>query len=511
MKNKRKIINGLADFYGDIHSHCNISYGHGSIDDAYENAMMQLDFASVTGHSYWPDIPISEKRLKNVIDYHIEGFKKFHSNWEFFIQKAERYNSPGNFITFISYEWHTLKYGDYNVYYKYPKGKLIDANSIEELHIELEKTKNLYTDCMIIPHHIGYLSGYRGINWETFDERYSPVIEIISMHGCAESDEAPRPYLHSMGPRNTASTMQAGLSMGYHFGVIGSTDHHGAHPGSYGHGLMGVWARSLTREDLWDAIQNRRTWALTGDKISLYFSINNYSMGSIIGYTKSREINVNVKGSDYFDYIDVIKNNNVIKRFVFNRDNNILPNKIVKAKVYLEVGWGEKKIKQDWDVYIKIKYGKLLDVEPRFRGFDIISPNEVDKEDYKRSNWKILNENMVYFHTTTYGNPTITTDSTQGICLEVEGTYKSEMVVRVNGKNVKYYFKELLHESKTIYLDGFLSGAMNIHRLVPESGYSKTLKFNDFSENSKKDFYYIRLRQVNDQWAWSSPIWIESK
>ena len=38
-------------YYGDIHNHCGISYGHGTIEDAYENAKLQLDFVSVTGDS----------------------------------------------------------------------------------------------------------------------------------------------------------------------------------------------------------------------------------------------------------------------------------------------------------------------------------------------------------------------------------------------------------------------------------------------------------------------------
>ncbi len=42
--------------YGDIHNHCNISYAHGSLDDAIKNAALRLDFASITGHASWPDM-----------------------------------------------------------------------------------------------------------------------------------------------------------------------------------------------------------------------------------------------------------------------------------------------------------------------------------------------------------------------------------------------------------------------------------------------------------------------
>ncbi len=42
----------LTAFYGDLHNHCGISYEHGSLDDAYRNARLQLDFASVTPHAF---------------------------------------------------------------------------------------------------------------------------------------------------------------------------------------------------------------------------------------------------------------------------------------------------------------------------------------------------------------------------------------------------------------------------------------------------------------------------
>ena len=54
---------GLRPFYGDLHNHCDISYGHGSLLEALKRARRQLDFVSVTGHAYWPDMPIDDERV----------------------------------------------------------------------------------------------------------------------------------------------------------------------------------------------------------------------------------------------------------------------------------------------------------------------------------------------------------------------------------------------------------------------------------------------------------------
>ena len=75
--------------------------------------------------------------------------------------------------------------------------------------------------CM--PHHIGYKKGYRGINWDRFNETASPIVEIMSMHGASESRYATPAYLHTMGPVCGENTMQGGLARGFRFGVVGST------------------------------------------------------------------------------------------------------------------------------------------------------------------------------------------------------------------------------------------------------------------------------------------------
>ena len=43
-------------YWGDLHSHCDISYGDGKLVNAISRASDQLDFCTVTGHAFWPDI-----------------------------------------------------------------------------------------------------------------------------------------------------------------------------------------------------------------------------------------------------------------------------------------------------------------------------------------------------------------------------------------------------------------------------------------------------------------------
>ena len=256
-------------YYGDIHNHCAISYGHGSIEDAYANAQLQLDFASVTGHAWWHDMPPASGRLKGLVEYHQRGFAHLDSVWEHVQDVTEQVHQDGRFVSFLSFEWHSSAHGDHCFYYNGARGQIIRAPTIQAMRREQVRLQQQGIDTLIIPHHICYLSGYRGINWDDFNPQFTPVVEMMSMHGCGEHDDAPRPYLHSMGPRDARSSLIAGLQCGHRFGIIGSSDHHAAHPGSHGHGRMAVWADDLTRAGIWSAIQARRTYALTGDRIEL--------------------------------------------------------------------------------------------------------------------------------------------------------------------------------------------------------------------------------------------------
>ena len=307
--------NGLQVFYGDIHNHCNISYGHGSIEEAFRNARQRLDFCSATGHADWPDMAPPNPRIAHIIDFHKVGFSRLRKNWPDVQRITRKANKENEFLTFLSYEIHSTEFGDYSIVCKDFSRAITYAKGIPELKKKLLKLREQGQDTIAFPHHIGYLRGFRGMNWDVFSGDFSPVIEMISMHGCAEASDNPNPYVFILGPSDWQSTMQYGLSIGKVFGIVGNTDHHSAHPGSYGHGMTGVWAKSLTRSQVWEAYYSRRTYALTGDKMKLWFSMNDAPMGSIIPSEKPKSIAVSIIGGGIIDYVDVIKDNKVLRRF----------------------------------------------------------------------------------------------------------------------------------------------------------------------------------------------------
>lgn len=352
-------------YWGDLHSHCSISYGEGTVEQALLRAKAQLDFCSITGHAFWPDMPTDRERYGEIIDYHNEGFARLAGNWNQLIEKQAVASRDGEFIAFPSYEWHSLKYGDHNVYARGPELELRNAIDLPALR-ELARDAN----AIMIPHHIGYAAGYRGIDWQHFDDSRSPFAEIFSLHGCSESEDAPYPMLHDMGPRDWQSTAEAGWSLGHRFGVIASTDHHGGYPGSYGDGRIGVFAESLTRDAIWQALLERRVYAVTGDKIDARLTVDDAWIGSTIRSAKTRQLKIAVCGADKLDRVELLKNDRILRRFF--ADSTAADDS--RYRLRLTWGWGQKDKPVTWDARLVLSDGAITDVETCFSGQAIVAP-----------------------------------------------------------------------------------------------------------------------------------------
>ncbi len=495
--------------FGDLHNHCGLSYGHGSLEDALRNAREQLDFCSITGHAHWPDMPEPDERIQYIIDFHNEGFAKLKRDWPRMMDTLKAYDQEGSFTVFPGFEIHSNADGDRTILYKELSGEIIYADSIPDLHKRLSALKEEGVEALAFAHHIGYRRGTRGINWSTFDAKWSPFIEIISMHGCSESSENTRPFLHSMGGSDWESTAQYGLEQGHLFGFSGHTDHHSGHPGSYGHGVTGLWSTGNDRNAIWEAFKNRRLYALTGDRIRLEFSLNEEPMGSVLEHEGSCSFDVRVKGAGPLDSVDIVKNGQLAYRASqVDFESRHQKGDTIHTFIYLELGWGERNKAVPWNVELGIDSGSIKRVEPRFRGREVVSPVEGESSDsgFYESNWKQVNERAVAFTTVTRSNPNNATNASQGICLEVEMPKQGNIQAMINGQSVSMPIERLARGARTGHLGGIDSPAYRFHRAPLSHEFIWNLKWEDVGKTG--DTYYARVRQLNDQWAWSSPIFL---
>lgn len=493
-------------YWGDLHNHCGISYGYGGLENALSAAKEQLDFCSIIGHASWHDIPEPTPELEYLVGFHKEGFQKLQDEWESIREIVKKANVPHEFVTFQGYEAHSSKFGDYHFISPNDELPLVYGNSPIDI---INKMSNKHV--IAVPHHVGYTPGYRGANWDEFNEKISPIVEVYSKHGCGMSDQSQYPYYHDMGPRDSNSTIFSGILKGHRFGFVGSTDHHAGYPGSYGDGRVAVLAKEKNRESIWEALLSRRTYAVTGDKIACSFKINGSEMGSEVSGTSGRNIELAVTSSDVIDKMVIYKN---LKPWRIINGENLQPEaKNQTFKVRVEMGWGTSETGFLWNGDIKIANGNLLSVETCFRGRSVLapSPNIQDNDSLNALNNKLIyqSDKGAAWTCTTFKNPTTLHSHTAAMVFEVQGE-DAVITLTLNNVEKKISLKELMNGSVSKHLKSYNSEAFKIHRVIPEGKYKFNGQWVDKLKELNTDVYHAEIRQVNNQFAWISPIYVLS-
>lgn len=507
-KGKMPSLDNFKMFIGDVHNHCNVTYGHGDLADALAAAEQQLDFASVTPHALWPDIPgADDERLGWVIGYHTEAFERLRKGgFEKYRNAMKAANRPGKFETFVSYECHSMTHGDHVALFHDFDVPLVECSSVPDLRRRLAAYK-----CYITPHHMGYQTGFRGYNWEAFEETpQAPFVEMFSRHGLAESDQGDYNYLHDMGPRIWEGSIQYGLEKGHKFGLMCSTDQHAGYPGSYGDGRIGVFCNNLDRDSIWNAMGARHTCGLTGDRIKVDFRINGAPAGEVVRGA-NREIYINVEAMNHIDYVDIIKNGECIARLNAPHRTVAPDTDTVRAKLKVNFGWNREEEYIHWLGKLGLSEGRIRDIQTCFRGAAFTSPQPGETEFHTRVN-RVLDrdDRSVTLDMYSCKNPNVLTPAMQGIILDVEMPRDAFITADFNGHNYKHSLHELLGGSRAHFLRGWLSEAIQFERAATEPTFCVGHVMTDNSPERDTDYYYARVRQRDGQWAWTSPIWVEN-
>lgn len=507
LKNNMPSLDDFKMFIGDLHNHCNVTYGHGDLADAIAAAEQQLDFASITPHALWPDIPgADDPRLGWVIGYHTEAFERLRrGGYEKYRAAIEAANRPGKFETFVSYECHSMEHGDHVALFRDFNVPLVECTSVPDLRKRLADY-----DCFVTPHHMGYQTGFRGYNWDAFEESCrAPFVEMFSRHGLAESDQGDYNYLHDMGPRIWEGSIQYGLERGCKFGLMCSTDQHAGYPGSYGDGRIGVFCDKLDRDSLWNAMASRHVCGITGDRIKVDFRINGGRTGDVIQAGK-REIYVNVEAMNHIDYVDIIKNGECIARLNAPHRTVVPEGDTVRAKIKVNFGWNREEEYVHWQGRLGLSDGRIRDIQTCFRGAAFTSPQPGESEFHTRVN-KVLERGDRHVELDMYSskNPNVLTAAMQGIILDVEMPRNAKITADFNGKRYEHSLAELLEGSRAHFLRGWLSEAIQFERAATVPTFCVGHIMTDEKAERDTDYYYARVRQRDGQWAWTSPIWVE--
>lgn len=441
--------------------------------------------------------------------------------WQAINETASRHHEPGEFVTLTGYEWHgdRRRYGDNNVIYFGGDGELDPEPELPDLYDTLKGKKAL-----VIPHHIGYQKKRRGKDWDYFEEDLSPVAEIFSYHGSSEL-EPSRLKLNnnpSMGPGQSRSLWQEGLDRGYRVGAIASNDGPGL-PGGYGNGLAGVLADSLTRDDLYRAIKNRRTYAVTGDRIKLDYHVNGEPMGSVLKSSDEVKVDFEVNCPDELDRVELILNGKRVRIY-----NHLPERKLEKNSRYnikIDFGWGPAGHyglsvgDLDWEGTLKLENGEFTGANGCFTRLG----QELDWSSEK-IRWNVSTRRS--------GND-LNSELKQSLVVKLLGGPDTKLRFRGDKFDFSRTVSELAKRSEVIALEEyakrkieqdtgvkseevlnkdvfyFNSPKIKLHKVTTEEERRVKGNFDIDELKSGRNYLYLRVSEKNGQLAWSSPVWID--
>ncbi len=489
-------------YWGDLHNHNSIGYAQGTLRRAFEIARNHLDFYAFTPHAHWHDIGRYDNNIENKW---INGFAVTRARWPEVLKTAREFDTPGRFVTIAGYEWHSTTLGDYHILFPDLDAELVLPDDLKELQSFAKKR-----GCLMIPHHPANRLGHRGANFAHHDPQASPLLEMYSEWGNAEHDRAPFPYSrHTEGGRWTKNTLQYLLAQGHRVDVIASTDDHLGFPGGYREGLAAVKAAELTREAIFDALGNRRTYGVTGDRIALDFTLNGRMMGQELPYVRERVLRVAATGWDQVDRVEVLKNNRVIHRD-FPMDRETSPRSWERpVLVRFEYGWGPWPVLGmgrvcDWSFQAGVDSGALLDVQTCFQSGPL--------EEMRRDRIVERTERSVRVESFTALRDQYEDISTKGVVLKLRGGPESKLTIKLDkpvSQSLTLSFVELAESGETLFTGPFPRESALVHRLVFNEHYETSFTVSDRDDGSAVNWYYVRVVQANGQLAWSSPIWVE--
>jgi len=129
-----------------------------------------------------------------------------------------------------------------------------------------------------------------------------------------------------------ADALKRGYKLGF---TAGGDDHFGIYPsgsidpdnGIYPPGIMAIWAKDLSKQSLWEALNNRSCYGTTGPRVIVEFHLNKHFMGEIIDLNEETELNearilaIDIISPVMIERIELVRNNIVIKNIVVNSKN----------------------------------------------------------------------------------------------------------------------------------------------------------------------------------------------
>lgn len=289
-------LDGYQLYFGQLHSHTNISDGAGSVEEAFEHAagVENLDFLAVTDHSNsfdnesdscvdlgadlsgvsseWAE---GHKAAEDITTDDFVGIYGFEMTWSDGFGHINTFNTPG--FESRSNDEFGNKSGSTEGYQNY-YDKLVEVESSLSQFNHPGTTFGDFQD------------------FAFYDQQVDQRITLIEV-GNGEGAIGSSGYFPSYEYYTRA------LDKGWHVAPTNNQDNHKGNWGDSNTARSVVLASDLTEEAIYDAIRNYRVYATEDNDLSILYSLNGSAMGSILG--KQEDVSISAQIGDPTDSADM--------------------------------------------------------------------------------------------------------------------------------------------------------------------------------------------------------------
>ena len=309
----------LKLYWGDLHCHSfyhqynqKLGYGDPCTNPAelleYARDVTHLDFVALTdGRGALPDNAGWQESQQAVIDNYVEGQFVPLKGWE--IQFGD--DGHRNAI------YRDAQLEPHITDPAFSQASVWDQPGKFGMQAALDYYRGR-DDVLLIPHH-----SMVWMNWDRYDENLDRLVEIYSCWGSSEYEKNDL-WTKTSPPQQSVAYA---LSKGYKLGFVGGSDSHTGYVGrsisnadryrfcSYKAGYTAVYAETLTREAVFDALRNRRCYATTGARMIIDFSVDGHFMGTVNNNTTPKsehKVKWAIVGTDRISKLEIIRNGQTV-------------------------------------------------------------------------------------------------------------------------------------------------------------------------------------------------------
>lgn len=282
-------------YFGQLHSHTNVSDGMGTVEEAFTYASKQaeqIDFLAITDHS-------------NLFDNDTQATIKDGSMSTEWVQShslADQFTDE-NFVAIYGYEmtWSGGTPGHMNTF---NTDGFLSRNTTNYTNGAKSSLTNYYEQLKLVPDSISMFN-HPGNTFGDFydfgyyDEEIDKQISLIEV-GNGEGAIGSSGYFASYEYYTRA------LDKGWHVAPTNNQDNHKGLWGDANTGRTVVLADTLTRDSIYDALRNMRTYATEDHDLKIWYTLNGADMGTIFETVQS-DVDIQVEVEDLTDPIGKVE------------------------------------------------------------------------------------------------------------------------------------------------------------------------------------------------------------